>query len=625
MKAYKKKLPRYWLGTRQPTSLGYQQSQGIGNAQFTSVQGDDVLPEARAAEQNIVPSAIGKTTPYLSTIAQMYSGYTSKAAAASAGTKAGLSTAGKAAGAVGAVVGAADIAQQYINQGSHRSTGDMLATRTTNTYSTPGGNQYTEYGGLNTGAELRYETANTRSKQLNNLLSWTGEGATIGSFFPGWGTLIGAGIGALVGGVTNVAGFGDNEDEVRQQMRNIADFTAMQNRQNRSVAESQDVKDAFYTRAADGLAPSFGYKDSELAGRKMSTVTNHGVDTRKVNALVSNGETIVPKEVAERGRALPGFNNGYTIPGTPNTDDKIPAHIKASDTILSGHGASQYYQATGDYYGALAMDEAHRDKISKDSMYSKMYRAKNGKLPKYVLGTVGEQALATLPHFGQYLENLAQYNRANKASTYVPQMELQNPYGTRAINQAMSDMIDPREYLNQSMRNYNQAAWQARRNPVLGAGGRAIALDSLYRAKLSNDADTLMKIDMQNRGQRNMGAQMLEKYGNVMLDKNYDQYWRRWGAQQQANAAKENWLAQYSKNKVMAGINGAADMLRVIQSNRANDIQKRLIRVYEDKQQFDKQSYQDSINQRNQQQVPSFYIMPGFTPADAPYLYMYQS
>jgi len=28
----KKKLPRYWLGTRKPTTLGYQPNKGIGDS-----------------------------------------------------------------------------------------------------------------------------------------------------------------------------------------------------------------------------------------------------------------------------------------------------------------------------------------------------------------------------------------------------------------------------------------------------------------------------------------------------------------------------------------------------------------------------------------------------------------
>ena len=60
-------------------------------------------------------------------------------------------------------------------------------------------------------------------------------------------------------------------------------------------------------------------------------------------------------------------------------------------------------------------------------------------------------------------------------------------------------MIDPRQYLNRSDRNYAMAAWNARRTPGLGLGGRAVLLDSLYRGKLAQDAETLMKINEANR------------------------------------------------------------------------------------------------------------------------------
>lgn len=580
MKAYKKKLPRYWLGTRQPTSPGYQQSQGIGNAQFTSVQGDDVLPEARAAESNILPSGIGKTTPYMSTISAMYS--TPGFYGANA-TKAGLA-AGRAIGAIGAVAGGADIAQQYINQDSHRTAGQMLDTRSVNTYTTPGGNQYTEYGGLNTSAELRYDKANTRSKQLNNLLSWTGEGATIGSFWPGAGTLIGAGVGALIGGITNVAGFGNTETETKEAMRNVADFTAMQNRQNRSVAESQDVRDAFYARAADGLAPSFGYKDSELAGRKMSTVTNHGVDTRKVNALVSNGETIVPKEVAERGRALPGFNNGYTIPGTPNTDDKIPAHIKASDTILSGHGASQYYQETGDYYGALAMDEAHRDKISKDSMYSKMYRAKNGKLPKYDIGRLGSVALNTLPHL--YSAAMQQYylNKVRKADAYNQRKEVSFPGVSDAINMYRSTKIDPKYYLDQSRRNYNQLLYNIQRNPIYGPGGRALYSLDAFRIKNQGDYNAYENAFKFNAAQDNLAAQEKAKLGYAIGDLSNKNYYADLGIHR--DALGKLWSNELNLSK------GIADQFGLAASDyQKTDLQRDLIDLYYSKNQLDWEKY----------------------------------
>jgi len=58
----KKKLPRYWLGTRLPASLGYQKAKDAGNVSHSTTQGEDFTPEANASRANILPSALNKTT-----------------------------------------------------------------------------------------------------------------------------------------------------------------------------------------------------------------------------------------------------------------------------------------------------------------------------------------------------------------------------------------------------------------------------------------------------------------------------------------------------------------------------------------------------------------------------------
>ena len=60
MKKNRKKLPRYWLGTRMPASLGYQPNQGAGNVSYSTTRGEDFTPEADAARANILPSAISR-------------------------------------------------------------------------------------------------------------------------------------------------------------------------------------------------------------------------------------------------------------------------------------------------------------------------------------------------------------------------------------------------------------------------------------------------------------------------------------------------------------------------------------------------------------------------------------
>ncbi len=142
----------------------------------------------------------------------------------------------------------------------------MFNTRSTNTYTTDQGNQYTEHSGLNEKSEMAYEKAQRLAKQLNFGVSTTSTGASvgalIGSLVPGvnllGGTLIGAGLGAAIGGVADLFGFGDNEEEIKEQMRRVNDITALQNRQSRSAAENQDIKDQFYSgssSAAKGKRP----------------------------------------------------------------------------------------------------------------------------------------------------------------------------------------------------------------------------------------------------------------------------------------------------------------------------------------------------------------------------------
>ena len=56
----KKKLPRYWLGTRLPASLGYQKAKDAGNVSYSTTPGEDFTPEADAARSNIFPSAMNR-------------------------------------------------------------------------------------------------------------------------------------------------------------------------------------------------------------------------------------------------------------------------------------------------------------------------------------------------------------------------------------------------------------------------------------------------------------------------------------------------------------------------------------------------------------------------------------
>ena len=594
MKRSKKKLPKFYLGTRKPTSLGYQPNYGIGTGQFTSVKGEDITPETRAMQQNIIPGALSKLIQHSSPALQMLQNSVGSAAstigsssganaASSAGNAAGSASSGAASGAVGAAgtalgilgaaYGATDIGFQIANAGSHRTAADMRNTLTTNTYTTAGGNQYTEKGGVDIGAELAYERANTAAKQTNLIASSAGTGASIGgvigTIFPGIGNIagtIGGGlIGGAIGGVASLLGFGDNEDETLAEAKLTNDVSSMGNRQNRSEKESLDVFNSFYGKGSDGtVGAAYG---------KRPVYSAFGPVSRKATARVSNGELIG------------NFEDGYVsrVPGTPNNKDTKLAALRPSDFVISNKfGLSDYAATTGDIEGALNM----QDILMKQ--YKNKY--KNGKLPGFKLG-LGDYALATLPHFGQFLDSIQQYNTDRNAPVVVPDISADYSGAKQIASQMIGDQESVRPYLDQSFRDYKQALWNMQRNPGLGLGGRLLGSTSLFKSKLAQDAKTRLAVEEANRAQRNTGRQILANVNSHEVDVNNQNAWHRHQAWQQANAARDLAMRTDRKNMLDAIGGGFADVFKTTQYDRAQDYKERLMKLYENQQWLDIQQW----------------------------------
>jgi hypothetical protein len=108
----------------------------------------------------------------------------------------------------------------------------MANTLTTNTYTSDRGNSYKELAGFNRDAELAYERANRTSKNVGNIVNGIGTGAALGSVIGNLpGAIIGGAGGLLYGLGSMLFGFGDNEEEVRQNAINTENYMAMFNRQ----------------------------------------------------------------------------------------------------------------------------------------------------------------------------------------------------------------------------------------------------------------------------------------------------------------------------------------------------------------------------------------------------------
>lgn len=552
----KKKLPRYWLGTRKPTTLGYQPNKGIGDSLTSTNPGISVRPDVQAMRQNFVPSMIGRTGSSFQFPMQMAQTFTKAAPAGVGGaaaaaanplfttTSAGavngintgsnlaaslyehgagkivqqgttkaagaLSTAGTALGAIGTAYGLYNVGTDIANAGDHRTVGNMRDTLTTNTYTTAGGNTYTEKTGLDTSGELEYENQNRKAKQMGLTLDSVGLGASVGGLVGGTalagsvggplGMALGAGLGLVAGGLASLFGFGDNEDEIKEQMQILGDETARVNRQSRSKALDQDVKSAFYS----------GEASAALGKRPVWTPA--GLANRKATARVSSGELIG------------NFQDGTVtrVAGEKNNKDTKLAALKNSDFVISNKfGLSDYAAQTGDYEGALNMQD----------ILMKNY--KNGKMPRYWGGKLGDYLMTGLPRLAEMALVQKNINADKTADVYAPDTYVDDAEGRKAVNILASQKFDERPYLYDATKQLNMANWAARRMAGVGLGGRAML-------ERMNFADYLNSIAKIHTTKNEMDVKNSQVYANALA---------ALGAKnQQARMAsrvnKHNWLQQ---------------------------------------------------------------------------------
>ena len=580
----KKKLPRYDIG--RPITRGYQRNMGIGAASFNSQQGENLGNEVNAMRQSQIPNTmarLGQNAQYplqaiqnLTTVIPTYTGASaintaggissllSKGGTPTVGgplNEAGLpteigvkmpaqkvlSTAGKVAAGLGTAYGAYNVVNDIMHVGDTITTGQIAGSRGTNTITTAGGNTYTEKTGVDANAAMDYERQAATGKKIGLTLDTMGLGASIGSLFGPLGTGIGAVGGALVGGLADLFGFGDNEEEVQRRIDLVNDVTALQNRQSEGLAKNQDARDSFYGSAANGKMPGF----------------HNG----KANARVSNGEVVG------------NFKDGYfRVPGGKNNKDSVNTHLGKEDFVISNkHGLSDYAWLTGDIPGALAA-QSYLQKTGQMNKY------KNGRLPKFDDGTKRrwtDVTFSMIPYGISAAQNLTQLLRAQNADIYAPDFYVENPEGAKAVNTLASLRFDADPYYREAQRGLDKANWNTRRLVSLGIGGRAIMQNANYAQYLNGLRDITKTYNEANNA-------YAEKYANALANLGATNQGRRMQANaqrhqflQQANAARENWMAQYRKNIDQNLLNAASEYMKWGQYNDSLGIQNKMLELYD--------------------------------------------
>lgn len=645
-----RKLPRYWLGTRKPTSLGYQPNYGIGATQFSSTPGEDINPEIKTVKSNMIPSALNKLQQHSSSLFNMFNWKNNAALGATTGATIGssianssvtsaigaapyglagrlpstgvqgmmsefakevggqavqtsanggktalngvLGTTGTVLGALGTLYGLGDMASQWANQNEHRSIGQMRNTQAVNTYTTDMGNTYTQRGGVNMGAELDYARAAKRAKQLNfgatSLGTGLTAGATIGSLLGTAGfPILGTAIGGIAGAGVGLLASALGFGDTEEEIEKQGDVI-------KDVTGLENKQSKTIADSSDVYQGFYNNRKQASVGKK-PIWSSRGKTNASATGKVSNGETMI--DFGKNGN----IEAMSVVPGPVNKNtafaDGKKALVKKNTGILSNQiipgtniTVSQYGLQTGDIAGAFTIQD-----IMNNNKYNKT-NAKCGKLPKYSIGTPTQMILASIPHAGAIFSNWQYSNQLKNADLSTPIEQINDLGAGNVAAQTEADQINMYDYLKRSNQSFREANWDANRQPGLGYGGRLITKANLFRNMLNYQGDIQTKINEANRTQRNAGRELRFKNYLNMQNLMHDSWWKRENEALAKRGAYNNLMAQIPLSLYNIGSSLANNIIGIAQADRASEIQNEIARIYGHKTKAEKEAQQQQLN-----------------------------
>lgn len=442
---------------------------------------------------------------------------------------------------------------------NYESADDLMAQTDTRT-DNAGGVSYQYRTPVNTNEIESQANKKIVGGTVNGALKGAATGAMLGPVGALGGAIIG-GLGSLFGGLTS-------KDKQMAEARKANIRLNNSNNFNLAVAMSQNqqMENARkgYTNQGQVLS---GYSE----GKPVYSAA--GLVDENATARVSNGEVIG------------NFKDGYVsrVPGKKNNKDTKLANIKDDDFVITNkHGLSDYAAATGDYVGALNMQN-----MLMNYKNGKKPCCKNGKLPKLVNGQLLNGIGAGIGALG----GIYQFFDARNQSIKNPHTYVDNPYANEVIgtlgNLRMSSLPIANKYLSA----------EARANDAIrNSGGLTTGQRMLSRiAALNGTQANIGQLLTANQAQNNAYA---TQYANALATLGQHDRQARMQANQwdldyysKAHAARQQGMqmGMYNTiNHVLEGLKGAYNI----------DMYNRTYNLYADEQERKKaetQAYIDNL------------------------------
>lgn len=395
-----------------------------------------------------------------------------------------------------------------------------------------------------------------------NTISSTAKGAKtgfeIGSLFPGVGNIVGTIGGALFGFGAGIMGGERRSEEAEKLAKKQIARAKNVNQFNRSSVLSEIADRNYYDKYGDTRQQTlYG-----AANGKQPVYSIDGQSDKEANAKVSSKEIIG------------NFRDGkvFRVPGEMNNDDTKYATLRNSDFVITNkHHLSDYAANTGDYIGALLMQEQLMN-----NKYNNKFKC--GKLPKYYEGWIPNAFVSGLGMLG----GLQQYLDAKGQDIKNPNTLSSNRYETSAINDLYRIKTNPYSIMPEIHEYYDKGADAIDRSGELRGGQKQLAKMKLASNTQNNIAKMLLSAQDQTNQYRIMADKAALSSGSESA---------------RLKTAANQWdLDYYSKAHAakQQGVQmGIYNMMNQLQQYYANDFKRRQFNdtmdLYRQQRDLDKQ------------------------------------
>lgn len=522
-----------------------------------------------------------------------------------------LSTIGSVANYAGAAYGLYDLTNSILNMSKNtRSPEDMINATSTQT-DIKNGVSYQRISGINPAQEGRYVRAQNLSDTIGNTIKSAGTGFAIGG-------PIGAGIGALVGGIGSIFGGAARRRKIQRMINYTNLDIANRNKQSESVASSQGLRNKFYQNNYDGygmLNADRGFNPSNALSKNSNIYrqvwTPEGKQFGEQGSWVGKGESQIDYDngtasIVKEGKV--GVDNvpssakegdNITIAGNDidwNTGDtfarEVAPHTAVIEEINKKERAIQNSNASQktkeiNMFNLRKAKQPHLMAAKQFTDRQQMQHQIEGMYgqPQYNCGkrgyADGKEALQYLP----YLFNLGiankRYNTYKNAVPTAKQSFIPNQYIQPGLNALASMYYDVQPELNAARDAYRQGLYINNNSGALSAGQRAAANTALGIGLMNNRSAAYTKAqDMMNKYRQAWAQSAIQAGGQEAARMQQSQAaYNDQLAASYANRLRGMETADNSKASVYSAF--AKHMFDKMQSDRALAIQNKWLRMYD--------------------------------------------